>query len=71
MIVYSGSRLKGTDGDGNTQEISVVGPYQDELKIADLDQRNLLTNIIKELKILNYHMSKITDLHIERQDVEV
>ena len=69
MIVFSGSRLKATDTDGNTQSLGVIGPEQDELKVADDTNRELLYNIIKELKILNYHMSLMTDSIISERDI--
>jgi len=70
MIVFSGSRLKATDVDGNTQSIGVVGQEQDELKVADDINRELLYTIIKELKILNYHMSIMTDNIITERDID-
>ena len=71
MIIYSGSIVKGTDVDGNTQNIGVVGAQQDELKISDLNQQDMLTNIIKELKIMNVHLELMTDTSIDREEVEV
>jgi hypothetical protein len=71
MIVYANGRLTATDLDGNTQPIAVIGVEQDTLKAADDNSRDLLYNIIKELKILNLHMSIITDNTIDREDVEV
>lgn len=69
MIVYSGSRLKATDGEGNTQSISVIDVTQDSLKTGDDVSRQLLYNIIKELKIMNYHMSLMTDSIITEREV--
>lgn len=69
MIVFAGSRLKATDNDGNTQSLGVIGPEQDELKVADDINRELLYNIIKELKIMNYHMSLMTDSIISERDI--
>jgi len=71
MIVYANGRLTATDLDGNTQPISVIGVEQDTLKVADDEARDLLYNVIKELKILNLHMSVITDNTIDREEVEV
>lgn len=71
MIIYSGSIVKGTDVDGNTQNIGVVGAQQDELKISDLNQQDMLTNIIKELKIMNMHLALMTDISLNREEVEV
>ena len=71
MIVYANGKLIATDSEGNTQPIAAVGEKQDTLKIADDEVRELLCNIITELKILNIYMSDITDNHIEENDVEV
>lgn len=71
MIVYANGRVIGTDLDGDAQFISVIGEEQDTLKVADDESRDSLNNIIKELKILNLHMSFITDNTIKRSDVEV
>lgn len=71
MIVYSGFRLKATDVDGNTQNIGVVGAQQDELKTSDLYQQDMLTNVIKELKIMNVHLALMTDTSLDREEVEV
>ena len=70
MIIYSGSRLKATDSDGNTQAVGVIDIEQNSLKVGDDINRELLYNIIKELKILNYHMSIMTDISINYQDIE-
>lgn len=69
MIVFSGSRLKATDSDGNTKSISVIDAEQDTLKVGDDEQREYLTKILKELKILNLQMSLITDNFIEHKDI--
>jgi hypothetical protein len=71
MIIYANGRLTATDLDGNTQPISVIGAEQDTLKVADDESRDLLYNVIRELKILNLHMSVITDNNIRKEDVEV
>ena len=71
MIVYANGKVKGTDVDGNTSDITAQGPEDDELKVSDNQSRDYLHSIIKELRILNLHMSMITDQHIVRDDVEV
>lgn len=71
MIIYANGRLIATDLDGNTQPISVIDVEQDTLKVGDDESRNLLSHVVKELKILNLHMSFITDNVIDREDVEV
>jgi hypothetical protein len=71
MIVYANGRVRATDDDGDTQDITAQGPESDELKVSDNESRDYLHSIIKELKILNLHMSMLTDQHIGRHDVEV
>jgi hypothetical protein len=71
MIIYANGKVLATDSDGNTQEVAVIGPYSDELKVGDDESRDYLHSIIKELRILNLHMSMMTDQNIRRQDVEV
>jgi len=71
MIVYANGRLTAIDVEGNTQDIGVVGPEQDTLKVSDDESKDLLYAIIKELKMLNLHMASITDLIITSSEVEV
>jgi hypothetical protein len=71
MIVYANGKVKGTDIDGNTADITAQGPENDELKVSDNESRDYLQRIIKELKILNLHMSLMTDENIRVHDVEV
>jgi hypothetical protein len=70
MIVYANGKVIATDTEGNTQDIGVTGAEQDELKVADHEQENLLSKILKELKINNFHMSMLTDTYIRNSDVE-
>jgi len=71
MIIYANGTLKATDVNGNTQNIGVVGPQQDELKTSDLNQQDILENIVKELKMMNLHLALMTDVDIDRETVEV
>lgn len=41
-----------------------------ETQVSDDNVQNLLNAILKELKILNLHMSLITDEDIKKEDVE-
>ena len=70
MIVFAGSRLKATDVNGNSQPISVIGAESDILKVGDLDTSTTLLKILKELRIMNLYLSHITDIDIERSDIE-
>ena len=40
-----------------------------KLSVADANQVTLLNGILKELKILNFHMSLLTDNTITREDI--
>ena len=71
MIIYANGKLKATDADGNTQDIGVVGVEQDEIKVSDHEQENLLRSILKELKKMTIHFSVINDMVIENKDLEV
>ena len=71
MIVYANGRVRATDDLGDTQDITAQGPDSDELKVSDDESRDYLHSVVKELRILNLHMSKLTDMNITRQDVEV
>jgi len=69
MIVYASPRTQGIDSEGNTQPVGVVGADQDELKIADLEARDWLQDIIKELRIMNVQISAMTDIEIDKKDI--
>ena len=49
-----------TKADGNLQETPV----------EDVDAIGILTSILRELKILNLHMTVMTDNQFTKQDVE-
>ena len=63
--------IQATDENGNHVPISVVGADQDELKTADLDSRDLLESVVEELKIMNLHLLTITNMSLNKEDVEV
>ena len=70
MIIYANSRAIATDTEGDTQSIGVTGPEQDEIKVSDHEQENILSKILKELKKNNLHMSILTDTYIRDSDME-
>ena len=63
--------LKVVDEEGNNVPIGVVGAAQNELRVGDEDTRDLLTSLIEEMKIMNTHLSLITDTSIDREETEV
>ena len=57
------------------QEISEDNPlavdsYQDIEKFDNLDRKDLLENILFELKKINMHLQTITDERIKEDDIE-
>jgi hypothetical protein len=71
MIIYANGKVLATDTEGNTQPVGVVGAEQDEVKVSDHEQENLLSKILIELKKNNFYMSLLTDVNIKNSDVEV
>lgn len=71
MIVYANGKVLGTDQNGNTSEIAAQGINSDQLKISDFESQDYMRTMIAELKILNFHMSLLTDTTITRDDIEV
>ena len=47
-----------------------VDGYQDTEKFDNLDRRDLLEEILKELKTINLHLQSITDERIKEDDIE-
>jgi hypothetical protein len=43
---------------------------QKEVKTSDIEVKQLLVDVLAQLKILNFHMSLITDMQIEKGEVE-
>jgi len=70
MIVYASPRSQGVDVDGNTHAVSIIGSELDTLKVGDLSSSTYLGKILKQLKIMNIHMSSLTDMVIENSDIE-
>ena len=63
--------IQATDENGNHIPISAIGPDNDEMKIINIAQEDLLVNVIQELKIMNMHLSLITSMTINKEEVEV
>jgi hypothetical protein len=61
-VVLATQNLR-ADGD-----VVTVGGVE-KMSVTDGDQRTLLNGILKELKILNFHMSLLTDTTITREDI--
>lgn len=69
MIIYANGKVKATAVDGKTQDVGISGPKQDELKTSNLEQKDLLLNILNELKKNNLYMSLMTDTYIKNSDL--
>lgn len=57
------------DSDGNP--VDHVGINSDTLKVSDGDLFCLMTEVLKELKIMNIHLSIMTDVCVDQEEVEV
>jgi len=44
---------------------------QDRAIVSDWNAEELLENILRELKTLNFHMMKMTDLTIDSEEMEI
>ena len=69
MIVYANGKVLGTDQNGDTSEITAHGMNGDELSVSDFESRDYLQTMVKELKILNFHMMLLTDTAVEEEDI--
>lgn len=49
-------------------EVSTIGSIIEQ-NVNDTDAEALLTNILKELKIMNIHLSKLTDNILSYEDI--
>ena len=50
---------------------TVIEGGQQEAIVSDWDAQGLLTNMLKELKVLNLHMMVMTDISIDNEEIEV
>lgn len=64
MMIYSRTALA-TDSNGNLTKLTISGSQSDELRTVDSDGNELLRQIYNQLKILNFHMSTITENDLE------
>lgn len=69
MIVHASPVTQGVDVDGNTEKIGAIGAAADELRVNDMDQTDYLDEILKQLKIMNIHLSQMTDMQIDKQEL--
>ena len=65
MSYFNETSIRGKES-GNKAEVNSDG----SLKINDLNQEQLLSDILKQLKIMNFHLSLITDNCIGKAEVE-
>ncbi len=54
----------------DTGELTETSGNQKYYFVSDIDVSQVLGNILKELKIMNMHMTLITDTHIRKQEIE-
>ena len=49
--------------------ITIIGDNRRRVDSLDLSTEDLLYSVLTELRILNVHMAKLTDEHIEKGDI--
>ena len=64
MIIYSRTALA-QDVNGNLTKLKTTGPERDSVKTYDENSIELLKSIENQMKILNFHMSVITENFLE------
>lgn len=69
MIVYASPVTQGVDIDGNTEKVSVVGAEKNELRVSDIDQADYLYEILVQLRIMNIHLSSLSDMQIDKKEL--
>jgi len=68
MAGSSGGAVGYEDGDGVVQDVD--GEHPLPVDAMNLDADSLLNRILKELKIMNLHLSLLTDNEIKYTEVE-
>jgi hypothetical protein len=59
------------DGNGNMLSLSgEVQNNQNKLAVNSDDVEGSLKSILSELRIMNFHLSNITDMQVEREDID-
>ncbi len=71
---YEGETKKiKADIDGNLSmgipDVSTISGGQKRLNISDQDSQQLLTDVLKEMKKMNLHLSLLTDTHLTNTEV--
>jgi len=67
MIIYSRTKIA-KDTDGNLTDLQTLTP-NNEVKVSDENSVSLQKDILKQLKIMNIHLSINTDTIINDYDV--
>jgi len=55
--------------DEETVNVNVVSQTETSETSADIDEAQLLSDILKEMKIMNLHLSYLTDMTIKKTDI--
>ena len=58
-----------TSPSGEVEGIKSLGPDGEELSVGSVEMEHLLGSILLEMKIMNLHLSMITDTNITYSDV--
>lgn len=61
--------IAGTSPDGEVEGIKSLGPDGGELSVGSLGMEHLLGSILLEMRIMNFHLSMMTDTNIAYSDI--
>jgi len=62
------SKIKITDGENDIEIVSDGG--QNKVQVKDMATSELLRQILLELRIMNIHLTEITDERVSEQDAQ-
>ena len=62
------SKIKITDGENDIEIVSDGG--QNKVQVKDMTTSELLRQILLELRIMNIHLTEITDERVSEQDIQ-
>ncbi len=62
------SKIKITDGENDIEIVSDGG--QNKVQVKDMATSELLRQILLELRIMNIHLTEITDERVSEQDTQ-
>ncbi len=66
----NGASTETTSTDINNKLQSATEGTLIKLNVSDYETQNILTGILKELKIMNLHLSLITETFVTKEEIE-